>query len=496
MLAFSILSSAFIYFRMVRISPHPIRGMIHKMTDRPPKSLLRRSLWIALALSLVAAPFIVTAVRTHTAERLLREQLAIYRSRGEPVTLADLQPPPVADGDNGALVLRAAIASLDVHPDATNGYEETPLRLPWTNGEQIQAREELSAYRLALHYLRSATTKPAIDWKILLRSPLFQMKYRELESLRALANHAALAMLDAHVRGDDAEALRYGNDLIYLSRATDQMAGGLVAHLVADGIMALACDKICQITSELQVLPQSKGGHPVMREQVNALIAELTNDQPQRDGQRRAFWQERVLFVDSMESILNGSLDPAMAQYPVGLFFIRHYFLTDARVGIENVTDILAAAESHDWPPVQQREAGILREIENHPGTLRFTRLLIPSVSKPTLIDFRGRTERHVAVLRLALRLYAIDHKGHLPETLDSLVPSYLQAIPTDPMAAGAPPLHYIFDPVDPRIYSVGNNGVDDGGSEALQNPKHVANESPSPWEKLDAVFHYGRTLE
>ena len=465
-------------------------------SDRRHHVLFRRTLWTVVVLLLLAAPFIVTAMRTRTAERLLRGQLAVYHDRGEPITLADLQPPQVADEDNGALVLRAAIASLPSHRDATNGYEEAPLRLPWTKGEQIQAREELSVSQPALEYLRSATAKPAIDWQIRLKSPLVQMNYREFASLRALANYAALAMLDAHVRADDAEALRYGNDLIYLSRATDQMPAGLVAHLVADGIMALACDKVLLIAPDLKISPGSKRDRAATGQQIKALIAELLNDQPQRDGQRRAFWQERVQMVDSIESILDGSLDPATAPHPARLFFIRRRFLNDARLGIENVTDILTAAQSPDWPPVQQREDVILREVNQNLGDRLMTPLLLPSLNKATLTDFRMRTEQHVAVLGLALRLYAIDHEDHLPATLDSLVPTYLQAIPTDPMAAGAPPLHYIFDPVDPRIYSVGNNGVDDGGSEAPLNPKHIVTGSPSPWENRDAVFHYAGRLE
>ena len=43
-------------------------------------------------------------------------------------------------------------------------------------------------------------------------------------------------------------------------------------------------------------------------------------------------------------------------------------------------------------------------------------------------------------------------------------VPAYLPAVPTDPLSGGS--ILYKADPALPRIYSVGEDGVDDGGVE------------------------------
>ena len=69
-------------------------------------------------------------------------------------------------------------------------------------------------------------------------------------------------------------------------------------------------------------------------------------------------------------------------------------------------------------------------------------------------------TVRSTSVL-LALRAYHIDH-GRLPQHLDALVPDYLDAVPRDPW--DGKPLRY--SAARRQIWAVGDDLVDDGGSE------------------------------
>jgi hypothetical protein len=73
-------------------------------------------------------------------------------------------------------------------------------------------------------------------------------------------------------------------------------------------------------------------------------------------------------------------------------------------------------------------------------------------------------TGRRLAAVALAVRLLAVDHQGQLPATLDGLVPTYLVAVPDDPFSGR--PFRYIRDAKRPIVYSVGNDGIDDGGIE------------------------------
>ncbi len=67
------------------------------------------------------------------------------------------------------------------------------------------------------------------------------------------------------------------------------------------------------------------------------------------------------------------------------------------------------------------------------------------------------------AAIDIALTLHKRE-KGALPESLDALVPAYLDTMPVDPWS-GEP---FVYKPVDGDylLYSVGANGVDDGGRE------------------------------
>lgn len=75
---------------------------------------------------------------------------------------------------------------------------------------------------------------------------------------------------------------------------------------------------------------------------------------------------------------------------------------------------------------------------------------------------------REIAELRLltvlvALQAFVLEH-GQPPDSIEELVPSYLTAIPLDPLGTG--PLRYIRDRTTYKAYSYGADRDDDGGAE------------------------------
>jgi len=74
-----------------------------------------------------------------------------------------------------------------------------------------------------------------------------------------------------------------------------------------------------------------------------------------------------------------------------------------------------------------------------------------------------GITQKAFLATELALRAYRLDH-GAYPGDLSDLVPDYLGAVPQDPSAADAP-LRYQIDGDRYILYSIGPDGVDDGGT-------------------------------
>ena len=77
--------------------------------------------------------------------------------------------------------------------------------------------------------------------------------------------------------------------------------------------------------------------------------------------------------------------------------------------------------------------------------------------------QFRNLAWRRMAATALAIRLYQLDH-GQRPADLAQLVPEYLPAVPLDPFNPTGGPLRYRPAATPPILYSVHEDGVDDGG--------------------------------
>ena len=65
------------------------------------------------------------------------------------------------------------------------------------------------------------------------------------------------------------------------------------------------------------------------------------------------------------------------------------------------------------------------------------------------------------AVTAIAIERYRRD-RGQIPNDLKQLVPEFMPQVPTDPF--DGKPLRYVVEDGEYLIYSVGKNGVDDGG--------------------------------
>jgi len=90
---------------------------------------------------------------------------------------------------------------------------------------------------------------------------------------------------------------------------------------------------------------------------------------------------------------------------------------------------------------------------------------LIPALEN--VQDFVDRTNVNLELMRLAAALSVFRaENGHYPEKLDDLVPQFIASLPID-IYSGQPP---IYKADDDRggflLYSVGENGVDDGGTD------------------------------
>lgn len=439
------------------------------VTTPPPRPRRRWGRRIGLSLLLL----VVSLVVAHwwwgrTVERALAAQLDGYRRAGDPVSLEDLTRPPIPDGRNAAVDLTAAAASVDGSSPLWKAYgelDDSP-RLPLTDRELTLFRALVEQDAAALNRVSAATRKPAVNWGTRYQTPMIDMRVPHLNEQRELANLLHVGALIAHHDGRDGEAVERVRELLFVSRAVGHEPT-FVAYLVAFGISSLACDVAVQIAPELKVGSGSGAASP---QQVRDVLEDLLDERSLREAFQRGFAGERVSQLDSARPLLGGRFggnNPAGPKGGLKLYLLRPVFMNDIRVSMEHTTTLRQkSAELPDWPAFAQAVPALPAVVERQPRRHILSSILLPSLYRGPLAQYRAIAARRLAATALAVRFYAIDHDGRLPAKLQDLVPSYLPAVPHDPLAAGSPPLGYVPDAGRPVVYSVGENGIDNGGRE------------------------------
>ena len=106
-------------------------------------------------------------------------------------------------------------------------------------------------------------------------------------------------------------------------------------------------------------------------------------------------------------------------------------------------------------------------------------RMIMPALSRVMDLDVRNVAHLHTARVGLAVQRYRLA-AGRLPDTLAELVPAYLDAVPKDPFDGKE--LRYKKLETGFVVYSIGEDGSDDGGKE---RPR----ERTSPPAQWDVTF-------
>jgi hypothetical protein len=153
----------------------------------------------------------------------------------------------------------------------------------------------------------------------------------------------------------------------------------------------------------------------------------------------------------------------------------------------ESITALRLLKAHRLWSEAKQRLNLIssnVNTVASSPQRLRylFSLIAIPNYMRACETAVHGETERQMTLVAIALRRFQLRH-GELPPSLERLVPEFLPAVPQDYL--GARPLAYrVQADGSCMLYSVGDDGKDDGGDP-----------NPSPggrnglWSGRDAVW-------
>jgi hypothetical protein len=160
---------------------------------------------------------------------------------------------------------------------------------------------------------------------------------------------------------------------------------------------------------------------------------------------------------------------PLGSDFGSGALSFRPGFMStaDETIYLQIMGEMVAAGEftgSERTRAIGRAEAHLKRLAGDTTAKFRYpvTLSIVPAMSACGEAANRNEADRHATRIAVAIERFRL-REGRLPATTDELVPEYLDGLPNDPYSSGSK-LRYRVDPAEYLVYSVGSNGVDDGG--------------------------------
>lgn len=432
----------------------------------------RKNRNLLIALGLFVTVYGVYRVVNHIR---VQNRIAAIRAAGEPTTIEELANWPVAipDGQPNAADLYAEALALYVQPAdeklpilRRGDMPELGQRFDPATREALT--EALADNTQALALYRQAVTIPhcrfAYDYSEL---PFYSNDgvHAVFQGKRLIQVIAALAFED----GDTAAGLDAVQMLLKMAAATSGHPDGMTF------IVTLGCRSAAVNTLEVALNLNPFDDHQLQR--CAAAISPI--DAP--DALANVAIGERCVAVIFHDYVRHHNT-MLVAGREVPIWFWRLAGLNDlyAVGALDYMNAHLAAVRR----PYAERSFA-LRELadESLKGFISFYFVFEGNYAHWNDLELNWFAERSACLASMAIERYRLAH-GTLPDSLDALVPTYLEAVPADPFAEA--PMRYVKREVGYVVYSVGRNEVDDGGSrEVSRYPRHGG--------PLDIVFEVRR---
>ncbi|MBN2447335.1 MAG: hypothetical protein JXO22_11440 [Phycisphaerae bacterium] len=417
------------------------------------------------------------------ADRSLERKIAELRSAGFGVYPEDADWEFAGDsaGVQRWREVLAATSSIPPVPRFTTSDPNNPLYVGdiLADPNHLVAREEealalLAACRVPLDLLRDAREVDNGDWARPWGANL-ALGPVDGSPWRALAKAASDAAMYAHHQGDHAATLAYVRDTLAVRRALAQRKGEVEDALTCDTIGELVMRSIETMGYTLAIEPHEcqPGVIAASRAEVLSLVNALLDDGVARGCWRSAMHRERYRTLDSLDSHC-GTPPPVSWPPDMTVLYMRAtwwLFEPAWRRGAAHMLDTYADSERGLLAPLfpDDRDRRFWSE-RGGDEIGDWTRFGIDegSMRIAVLWTHRERARRRMAAIALAMRMHVLDH-GRVPAKLDALVPEYLDRLPADPFSATGSTFGYISDTKPVWLYSVGEDGADDGGMVTLE---------------------------
>jgi hypothetical protein len=470
----------------------------------------RIKILIAVVMMLIAA-VILPVIHHYQLRAATEAYVARLTAQGEPMELAQVIPPPVPPKQNAAPLLLKAASLLDTNWDVL-GSNPPPAMLMvvpgkaiigWAqpvirNGEESNSWDEIAAALAseneALGLLRGITNGLALDFGLAYSNGVEKIQFSHLAPLKRAAQALSASAISALHRGDGRVAEKDIHAMLTLTKGMshDRL---IISELVRIAIAQMAAPvtwEFLQFTnvteSQLGALQDSWTALDFIRGEENALEMERVTG-----GITLAQWRKANSMLQDYFDAWSTFAEPgerggifAKARLQTQIFMWRYWwsYPDELRLlkGYQIFLETTRRAETNysllSALRVQADKVNNLDIDTNSAGSLFFSdvnkvdlhSLMSGSVlSLSRVLDrvLRAETTKQMTITAIALKRYQLKH-GNYPPNLNSLVPEFVAKVPLDPVDGQS--LRYRRNPDGTYLlYSVGENGKDDGGNPALE---------------------------
>jgi type II secretory pathway pseudopilin PulG len=190
---------------------------------------------------------------------------------------------------------------------------------------------------------------------------------------------------------------------------------------------------------------------------------------------RMSFAEIKKLANDSEENLSEQGRPPIPGAQPF-IFKLTGFFERDLRFYLQGMETNISLAST--FPKNISMITNVEEQISqtSRRNYYILSSMLLPALGNTIIKEANGLAQVRTAQAALAVERFRLVH-GQLPENLNELVPQFLSAVPVDPF--DGQPLRYHRLGKGYVIYSIGRDGLDDGGRE-----------KPADWKSSDKTSY------
>ena len=290
------------------------------------------------------------------------------------------------------------------------------------------------------------------------------MLLEHVQKMRGVQRLLALRVRTRAVQGDIDGALE-ALQAMYAAAQTLQQEMCLVEHLVRLALVGSALEETEWLQEQKQL---NEAQLAKLQQRVTAIDA--------KSGLTTGVIGERAIVYHTFHHLGPASKDLFGGASPLPLTFGavdgKLARPVDCLKSLELLGEVVEASRE-PFPEARRKADAVNSKLIKLAGTRNplermqymVTLLMLPATQSAFDATARGLAQREVVLTAIAARRYRLKH-GSFPAQLSDLVPDFLDATPLDPFTGR--PLKLIQAGGDLVIYSVGKDGIDNGGQGAL----------------------------